>query len=49
MFSDTMPSHTKKEPPATYLILEASVAAALANLEAVGIIMGRDVDDDAED
>ena len=49
MFSHRMPSHAKKGPPATHVIPEASVAAALANLEAAGVVMGRDVDDDAED
>jgi len=48
-FSYRMPSHAKKGLHAIHVIPEASVAAALKNLEAVGVIMDPDVDDDAED
>ncbi len=49
MFSHKMSSHAKKGSPATHVIPETFVAAALENLEAVGVVMDRDVDDDAED
>jgi len=44
-----MPSHAKKSPSAIHVIPEASVATALENLEAVGVSMDRDVDDNVED
>ena len=49
MFSHEMPWHTKKGPPATHVIHEASVVVALANLEAVGVVIDRDIDEDVED
>jgi hypothetical protein len=44
-----MPSHAKKGPPATHIIPEGSVVAPLANLQAVGVVMEQDIEDDADD
>jgi len=49
LYSHRMPSHQKKGPPATHLIPEASVTAALANLESGGAVLDCDGDDDDAD
>lgn len=45
MFSYRMPSHAKNGPPTTHKIPEASVIAALANLESHSIVIDWDNDD----
>ena len=49
MYSHRMPSHKKSGPPATHLIPEASVTAALANLESGGALLDWDGDDEDAD
>lgn len=39
LFFQRMPSHAKKEPPPTHVILEASIGATLANIEAAGAVL----------
>jgi hypothetical protein len=49
LFSHRMPLHAKKGPPATQIILEAFVAAALGNLQAFGAVMEHNIEDEADD
>jgi hypothetical protein len=49
LFSHGMLAHAKKWPPATQIILEASVAAAFANLQAAGALMEQGIEDEADD
>jgi len=44
-----MPSHAKKGPPTTHVIPEASVTAALENLEVAGAMLNQDIEDCRED
>lgn len=39
----------KKGPPATHINPKPSTATALANLEVVGAVMDRDVEEDVDD
>ena len=49
LYSHKMPSHTNKGPPKTHLIPEASVAMALANLAALGLIVEDKVGTNSEE
>ena len=49
LYSHRMPLHAKKGPPTSHVIPEASVAAAIANLEAAGAALDRDANDDGDD
>ena len=49
LYSHRMPSHAKKGPPTSHVIPEASVVAAIANLEAAGVAIDRDANDAGDD
>jgi len=49
LFFHRMPFHTRRGPPATHIIPDASVTAALENLEAVGAIVDQGMDDSGDD
>jgi len=49
LFSHQMPFHTKRGPPPTHVIPNASIIVALENLEATSAIVNPDIDDYGED
>ena len=44
-----MPSHAKKGPPTSHVIPEALVIIVIANLEATGVTVDRDADNEGDD
>jgi len=49
LYSHRMPSHAKKGPPTSQVIPEALVTAAIANLEAAGVAIDKNADDEGDD